>query len=110
MSVSPRRVLPVIAQRKVGHILQPFKRLRADPTDLVPSYKQIPGVSGDAGRDTPQVSRDALHGVSRLRALAARRTRRVNGAEQRAENNALRQIQHVGKKSARAKKETRKRE
>lgn len=89
-------VLPVIAQRQVGHIIQPFKRLRTDPTDLIPGDEQIPGVPGDPSRDAPQVSGDALHGVSRLRALAARRARRVHGAEQRAQNHALRQIQHVG--------------
>lgn len=40
--------------------------------------------------------------MSRLRALAARRARRVNGAEQRAKHDALHQIQHVGKKSERS--------
>lgn len=69
---------------------------------MIPSYEQIPGVSGDPSRDTPQVSGDAFHGVSRLRALAARRARRVNGAEQRAKHDALHQIQHVGKKSERS--------
>lgn len=59
-------VLPIIAQRQVGYIIQPFKRLSADPTDLIPSYEQIPGVSGDPGRDAPQVPGDAFHGVSRL--------------------------------------------
>lgn len=92
------RVLPVITQRQVGHIIQPFKRLRTNPPDLIPSYEQIPGVAGDPIRDAPQVSGDAFHGVSRLRALAARRARRVSAGEQRAKNDDLRQIQHVGKK------------
>lgn len=57
---------------------------------MVPDYEQIPSVARDPGRNTPQVFGDALHGVSRLRALAARRARRVNAAEERAENNAVR--------------------
>lgn len=60
------RVLPVITQGQVCHVFQPFKRLRTDPPDLIPSYEQIPGVPGDPTRDAPQVSRDAFHGVSRL--------------------------------------------
>lgn len=94
---STRRVLPVITQRQVGHVLQSLKGLGTDSTDLIPGYEQIPGVSGYPGWDTPQVFGDALHGVSRLGALATRRTRRVNGAEERAEHKAQRQVQHVGK-------------
>lgn len=95
-------VLPVIAQGQVGHILQSFERLRTDSTDLIPGYEQIPGVSRDPDRDTSQIFRDALHGMSRLGTLTTRRTRCVNRAEQRAENNALsqNQIQHVGLKQS----------
>lgn len=90
------RVLPVIAQRQVGHIIQPLESLRADALDLIPGNEQIPRVPGDPGRDSPQVSGDTLHGVSRFGAFAARRARCVNGTEQRAKHDARHQVQHVG--------------
>lgn len=94
-------VVPVITQRQVGHIVQPFKGVRADSADLIPGDEQISGVPGDPGRDAPQLSEDAFHGVSRLRALAAQWAGRANGAKQRTKDDALRQIPHVvgGEKS-----------
>ena len=61
-----KSVLPVITQREVGHIIQSLERLGTNSADAIPGYEQIPGVSGDSGRDAPQVFGDALHGVSRL--------------------------------------------
>lgn len=97
-NTNTRTQLPVVAQRQVGHIVQPSKRLRADSTDLVARYEEIPGVPGDPGRDALQILGHALDGVRRLGALAARRAGRAHGAQERAQNQAGRHFQHGGQK------------
>lgn len=97
-----RQILPIVSQRQGDHMIQTSEWLWTDLADLVPSYEQVSGVPRDPCGDRPQVFGDALDGLRRLRTLAARRARCVNGAEERAQSQAARQSQHGAEGKARS--------